>query len=60
SSAVFGALAWDASKDVDNAPTQIAAVEPNNRYKTDTALMLTFAVTGVAFAVISYFVGRYR
>jgi len=59
-SAVFGALAWDASRDVDNAPTMRAAIEANDRYKTDTALTWTFAATGVACAVVSYFVGRHR
>jgi tetratricopeptide (TPR) repeat protein len=60
SSAVFGALAWDAHRDFDNAPTPSAALDPSNRYKTDTALTWTFAASGVAFAVISYFVDRHR
>jgi tetratricopeptide (TPR) repeat protein len=59
-SAVFGALAWDASRDVDNAPTMRAATEANDRYTTNSALTWTFAATGVACAVVSYFVGRRR
>jgi tetratricopeptide (TPR) repeat protein len=59
-SAVFGALAWDASRDVDNAPTMRAAIEANDRYSTNSTLTWTFAATGVACAVVSYFVGRRR
>jgi tetratricopeptide (TPR) repeat protein len=59
-SAVFGALAWDAYRDVDNAATQRAAYEANDRYRTNTALTLTFAASGLACVVISYFVGRQR
>jgi hypothetical protein len=59
-SAVFGALAWDASRDVDNAPTMRAAIEANDRYTTNSTLTWTFAATGVACAIVSYFVGRRR
>jgi len=59
-SAVFGALAWDASRDVDNAATMRAAIEANDRYQTNSTLTWTFAATGVACAVVSYFVGRRR
>jgi tetratricopeptide (TPR) repeat protein len=60
SSAVFGALSWDAHRDFDNAPTMRAGMEANDRYKTDTTLTWTFAATGLACVVISYFVGRAR
>jgi tetratricopeptide (TPR) repeat protein len=60
SSAVFGALAWGAHRDIESAPTMRAAWDANDRYKTDTALTWTFAASGVACAVVSYFVGRHR
>jgi tetratricopeptide (TPR) repeat protein len=60
SSAVFGALARDAHRDFDNAPTMRIGGDANDRYETDTTLFWTFAVSGVACAVISYFVGRHR
>jgi hypothetical protein len=60
SSAVFGALAWDARQDFESASTAQAGVEPSNRYATDTALAWTFAASGLACAVMSYFVGRHR
>jgi len=37
-----------------------AATEANDRYETNSALTWTFAATGVACAVVSYFVGRRR
>jgi tetratricopeptide (TPR) repeat protein len=60
SSAAFGALAWNARQDAWNAVTQRAAWDANDRYQTDTALTWTFAASGLACAVVSYFVGRHR
>jgi tetratricopeptide (TPR) repeat protein len=58
--AVFGALSWDAYQDYRNASTPQQAQDPSNRYATNTTLTWTFAVSGVACAVVSYFVGRQR
>ena len=60
SSAVFGALSWGAYRDANDAVTPRAAQDASNRYKVDTALTWTFAASGVACAVVSYFVGRHR
>jgi tetratricopeptide (TPR) repeat protein len=60
SSAVFGLLAWDARQDFQSAATPRGGLEANDRYTTDSALAWTFAASGVACAVISYFVGRHR
>src|SRR5581483_5471521 len=60
SSAVFGALSWNAYQDFQGAATPRAGQEASNRYATDTALTWTFAASGVACAVVSYFVGRHR
>lgn len=60
SAAVFGALAWDAHRDFESAPTERAALDANDRYKVSTALTWTFAASGLACAAISYFVGRHR
>lgn len=60
SSAVFGALSWDARQDRNNATTMRAEAEAIDRYEIRTALFWSFAATGVACAVISYFVGRAR
>jgi hypothetical protein len=60
SSAVFGALAWDARQDYSGTDVQRVAWEANDRYETNTALAWTFAASGVACAVISYFVDRSR
>ncbi|HMF41404.1 MAG TPA: hypothetical protein VKQ32_11950 [Polyangia bacterium] len=60
SSAVFGALSWGAYQDVNGAATPHAAMDANDRYTVDTALTWTFAASGVACAVISYFVSRHR
>lgn len=57
SSAVFGALAWNAHGDVDDTSLQRPAVEANERYQRDSALAWTFAVSGVACGIIAYFVG---
>jgi tetratricopeptide (TPR) repeat protein len=59
-SAVFGALSWDAYRDFQRAPTRQLALDPSNRYTTNTALTWTFAASGVACAVLSYLVGRAR
>jgi tetratricopeptide (TPR) repeat protein len=59
-SAVFGALTWNAYRDIDDAATMRAAWDANDRYRIDSALAWTFAATGAACAVISYFVGRHR
>jgi len=58
SSAIFGALAWDAKRDFDASTTQRTALDANDRFKLDTTLAISFAATGVACAVVSYFVGR--
>lgn len=60
SSAVFGALAWDARRDFESAPTPRAAQGPADRYATDTALAWSFAAIGLACAVASYIVDRQR
>ena len=60
SSAVFGALAWNAYDDVQSTSTPRVAWDAADRYKTDTAFAWTFAASGLACAVISYFVGRHR
>jgi tetratricopeptide (TPR) repeat protein len=60
SSAVFGALAWDAFRDYDTASSQRAAWDANDRYETDTTLAWTFLASGLACAVFSYLVGRPR
>jgi tetratricopeptide (TPR) repeat protein len=60
SSAVFGALAWDARQDAENTSLMREAQEAADRYKTHTTLTVTFAATGLACAVISYFVGLRR
>jgi hypothetical protein len=60
SSAIFGALTWDAYQDYQAAPTYQTALEPSHRYSTDRALTLTFAASGLACAVISYFVSRHQ
>jgi len=59
-SAVFGALTWNAYRDIENAATMREAWDANDRYKTDSALTWTFAATGAACALISYFVGQHR
>jgi hypothetical protein len=60
SSAVFGALAWEARQDALGTSLQREALEANDRYRTRTALTWTFAAAGVACAVASYIVGRQR
>lgn len=60
SSAVFGALSWNAYQDANDAVTMRPAQDAKHRYEIDTALTWTFAATGVACAVLSYFVGRHR
>jgi hypothetical protein len=58
SSAVFGVLAWDARGDAEGTPWQRPAVDANDRYRLDTAVAWSFAVSGLACGVISYLVGR--
>ena len=58
SSAIFGALAWDAKRDFDATTNQRPAIDANDRFKLDTTLAISFAATGMACAVVSYFVGR--
>ena len=60
SSAVFGALASGAKQDAHAAPTMSVAWDAKDRYELDTTLAWSFAASGVACAVISYFVGRHR
>jgi hypothetical protein len=55
---VFAAFAWDARNDFQNTSLQRPAAEANDRFRMDTALALTFAVTGVACAAAAYFIGR--
>jgi len=56
-SAVFGVFAWDARSDFNNTQMQHQASEANDRYKLDTTLALSFAVSGALCAAASYFVG---
>jgi len=58
SAAVFGGLAWDARGDAEDTSLQRPAVEASDRYARDSALAWTFAVSGLACGVISYFVSR--
>ena len=58
SGAVFGGLAWDAKRDHDATTLMVAADEAGDRYYLNRTLALTFVVSGVACAVVSYFVGR--
>jgi tetratricopeptide (TPR) repeat protein len=58
SAAVFGGLAWDAKRDFDATPLQVPATAANDRYQLNTALAATFVLSGVACAVVSYFVER--
>jgi hypothetical protein len=58
SSAVLGALAWDARRDFDGTPYQGPAWDANDRYKLDSTLAWSFAASGVACAVASFLLGR--
>jgi len=55
-SAVFGALAWDAHRDFENTTYQKQSAEAADRYKLDTTLAITFAISGLACAAASYLV----
>jgi hypothetical protein len=56
-SAVFGALAWNARTDFEGAQFQRPASEASDRYHLDTTLAISFAIAGVACAAASYLVG---
>ena len=58
--AVFGGLAWDAKRDHEATSLMGPATEAENRYERNSALAWTFVLSGVACAVVSYFVGRER
>jgi caspase domain-containing protein len=59
-SALFGALAWDARSDFQNTSLQRQAAEANDRFKLDSTLAFTFALSGVVCAAASYVVGLRR
>jgi len=59
-SAVFGALTLKAYEDYRGAQTPQEEKDARGRYTTNSALAWTFVATGVACAVVSYFVGRHR
>ena len=56
-SALFGVFAWDARNDFQNTELQRQASEANDRYKVDTALAFSFALSGAVCAAAAYFVG---
>ncbi|HXU02845.1 MAG TPA: hypothetical protein VN903_17890, partial [Polyangia bacterium] len=56
-SVVFGALAWDAHRDFENATYQRQAADASDRYKLDATLGITFAISGLACAAASYLAG---
>jgi hypothetical protein len=56
-SAIFGALAWDAHRDFENTPYQRAAAEASDRYSLDTTVAIAFAISGLACAAAAYFAG---
>ena len=56
-SVVFGALAWDAHRDFENTNYQREAADAADRYKLDTTLAITFAISGLVCAAASYVVG---
>jgi len=56
-SAVFGVLAWNAHADFEGTHRQRQASEASERYRLDTTLAISFAVSGIACAAASYFVG---
>ena len=58
SGAVFGGLAWDAKRDHDATMLMLPAEQASDRYYLNRTLALTFVLSGVACAVVSYFVGR--
>ncbi len=58
SGAVFGGLAWDAKRDYDATTLMAPIDEAKNRYELNSTLAWTFVLSGVACAVVSYFVGR--
>jgi len=59
-SAIFGALAWDAHGDFENTTYQRPAAEASDRYRLDTTLAISFAISGLACAAASYLVGPHR
>jgi hypothetical protein len=56
-SALFGVFAWDARNDFENTQLQRQASEANDRYRLDTTLAVTFALSGVVCGAASYLVG---
>lgn len=56
-SALFGAFAWDARSDFEGTKYQRQAADANDRYRVDTALAFSFALSGAVCAAASYFVG---
>jgi hypothetical protein len=56
-SAIFGALAWSAHSDFENTTYQRPAAEASDRYRLDATLAISFAISGLACAAASYFVG---
>jgi hypothetical protein len=59
-SAVFGALAWDAHGDFENTQLRRPASEANDRFKLDTTVAFSFAAAGLACAAAAYLIGRDR
>ncbi len=56
-SATFGALAWDAHNDFNNTSLQRPASDASDRYKLDSTLAISFAISGILCATASYLVG---
>jgi len=57
-SAIFGALSWNAYRDYQATPLQVEAAEASDRFKLDSTLAISFLVSGIACGVTSYLVGR--
>ena len=60
SSAIFGVLAWDAHSDFDSTTYQRQSAEASDRYRLDTTLAISFAISGLACAAASYLVDLRR
>jgi hypothetical protein len=55
-SAVFGVLAWNAHIAFNNTTYQRQSAEASDRYRLDTTLAISFAISGLACAAASYLV----
>jgi hypothetical protein len=57
-SAIFGALSWNAYRDYQATSLEVEAAGANDRFKLDSTLALSFLVSGIACGITSYLVGH--